>query len=461
MTDFHPVELAGTPYCYDSTQEPGIKALAARVQALRESGRLTPEVLGTLRKFFRIKNIYHSNAIEGNTLNLGETMQVVQYGLTITGKSLKDQAEARNLAEAIDFLESLASRPELPILEADIRQIHMLVLKDVDDNNAGRYRSVSVQISGSRYNPPSPAAVPQSMEEFGRWLAKTSMPSAGLGSLDGFLNAAVAHAWLVYIHPFADGNGRAARLLMNLMLMRYGYPIAIIAKEDRIRYYDSLEESQSSDLSPFLGLLSECIHESLEEYERAALEQRERQEWAQSLADRFSTQEKIRYYNEYEVWRSAMELLKSYFRQTAELLSEATPLGRIYFKDFGTLAVEKYLSLRQGESVKKTWFFRVDFRTGERAARYLFFFGYPSYALRQAGIDVTLHIAREEPPGSYYYERLELISAPNVPQLVETGYHARDERFVGLERSSSIRRGKIEEMGKRFFEEVVNMNFGA
>jgi len=428
---------------------------------MRQAGRLTPEVLGTLRRFFRIKNIYHSNAIEGNTLNLGETKQVVQFGLTITGKSLKDQAEARNLAQAIDFLEELASRPELPILEADIRQVHTLVLKDVDDNNAGRYRLVEVQISGSRYTPPSPTAVPQAMEEFGRWLAKASMLSAGLGSLEGFLNAAVAHAWLVYIHPFADGNGRVARLLMNLMLMRYGYPIAVITKEDRIRYYDALEESQSSDLSPFLALLSECIYESLEEYERAAAEQREREEWAQSLADRFSTQEKVRYSNEYEVWRSAMELLKSYFRQTAELLNEATPLGRIYFKDFGTLALEKYLSLRLGESVKKTWFFRVDFRTGERAARYLFFFGYPSYALRQVGLDVTLHIAREEPPGSYYYERLELISAPNVPQLGEVGYHARDEKFVGLERSSTIRRGKIEEMGKRFFEEVIAMNFGA
>jgi Fic family protein len=458
------IEITDSPYCYATSQQTTIEGIASRVQALRQSGRLTPEVLGTIRKFFRIKNIYHSNAIEGNTLDLGETKQVVQFGLTITGKPLKDQAEARNLAEAVEFLEELASRPNLPITEVDIRQIHTLVLKTVDDDNAGRYRSVKVEISGSQYQPPEAIAVPEAMEKFGQWLARKSgaeQGEQGLGTIDGLLNAAVAHAWLVYIHPFADGNGRVARLLMNLMLMRHGYPIAIITKEDRLRYYDALEESQASDLSPFLALVAESVHESLEEYERAAAEQRERQEWAQSLASRFSEQEKIRYHNEYEVWKSAMDLLKSYFRQTAELLNEAAQIGRIYFKDFGNLPVEKYLSLRSGESVKQTWFFRVDFRSGLRSARYLFFFGYPSHRLRQVGLDVTLHLSREEPSGSYHYERLEGISAPNVPQLIELAYHAKDESFIARERSGSERRGKIEEMGQRFFEEVVNMHFSS
>lgn len=451
-----PLEITDSPYCYDQSQQATIEGIASRVQVMRQNGRLTPEVLGTIRKFFRIKNIYHSNAIEGNALNLGETKQVVQFGLTITGKPLKDQAEARNLAEAIDFLEELASRPDLPITEVDIRQIHTLVLKTVDDDNAGRYRSVKVEISGSQYKPPEPIAVPEAMERFGQWLARKSIPEQGPGAVDGLLNAAAAHAWLAYIHPFADGNGRVARLLMNLMLMRYGYPIAIITKEDRLRYYDALEESQASDLSPFLALLVESVHESLEEYERAAAEQRERQEWAESLASRFSAQETVRYHNEYEVWKSAMDLLRSYFRQTAELLNEVTPLSHIYFKDFGDLPVEKYLGLVSGESVKQTWFFRVDFRS-RHSVRYLFFFGYPSHRLRQAGLDVTLHLSREEPSGSYYYERLENISAPNVPQLIELGYHAKDEGFIARERGGSLRRGKIEEMGKRFFEEVVQM----
>jgi len=106
---------------------------------------------------------------------------------------------------------------------------------------------------------------------------------------------------------------------MNLILVRHGFPIAIIAKEDRLRYYDALEESQTSDLSSLLTLLTECIHESLEEYLRAAKEQSEKTEWLASLAEKFTAREKTKAANEYEVWKSAMDLLKGYFRQTADI----------------------------------------------------------------------------------------------------------------------------------------------
>src|SRR6266852_5830008 len=107
--------IEGTPYLYESVLDEMIQRLADRVRALRQSGRLTPEVLHLIRNYFRIKNIYHSNAIEGNVLNVGETRQVVELGLTLTGKPLKDQAEARNLSHAVDFLEDLVAHPERPI----------------------------------------------------------------------------------------------------------------------------------------------------------------------------------------------------------------------------------------------------------------------------------------------------------------------------------------------------------
>ena len=451
-------EIPGSPYLYEAAQDKVIYDIAERVRQLREGGRLSPEVLYTIRKYFRIKNIYHSNAIEGNVLDVGETRQVVELGLTLTGKPLKDQAEAKNLAEAIDFLEELASQPTLPILENDIRQIHYLVLKGINDRDAGRYRTIQVEISGSSYKPPSPESVPAQMGDFSRWFADASVPGPLHAGVEGFLRAAVAHAWLVYIHPFIDGNGRLARLLMNLVLMRYGYPIAIIGKEDRLRYYDALEISQHSDLSPFLALVAECIHESLEEYESAAAEQRERQEWARTLADRFSAPERAKARNEYELWKSAMDLLKGYIRQTADMIESSALMARIYFTDFGSLEFEKYLSLRQGESVKRTWFLRVDFRRAERAARYLFFCGFASYALRDS-CDVTLHVAREEPPGSYLYEKLESLSADNVPDLVEIGYQPREEKFIARYRSGVVQRGKIEDIGRTFFEQVIGRQF--
>lgn len=453
-------EISGTLYSYEQAQEETLRVLATRVAELRAGGRLTGEVLRTLRKYFRIKNIYHSNAIEGNLLDVGETREVVEHGLTITGKPLKDQAEAKNLAEAIDFLEELATSADMPIRERDIRQIHYLVLKDIDDENAGKYRTGSVEISGSEYIPPGPESVPSEMRTFGAWMEQESCcPEEDRASIKGLINAAVAHTWLVYVHPFADGNGRVARLLMNLMLMRYWFPIAIVTREDRMRYHDALEDSQTSDLSPFLALVSECVYESLEEYERAAEQQREQTEWARSLAERFSAPEKIRARNEYEVWHRAVDLIKGYMRQTADILDQEA-IGRVYFKDFGILEFEKYLSLRQGESAKRTWFFRVDFRRGERPARYLFFFGFSSRVLRDT-CDVTLHVSREEPSGSYNYERLEYITAPDVPNLFELGWDPKAERAIARFRNDVVKRGKIEDIGQQFFEEIVEKQFGS
>ena len=435
-----------------------LKGIVDRVSSMRSSGALSPEVLGRLRRFFKIKNIYNSNAIEGNVLDVGETRLVVEQGLTLTGKPLKDQAEAKNLSEATDFLESLATDKSRPISAIDIRQMHFLVLKDIRDEDAGKYRSVAVEISGSKYKPPAPESVAAQMEEFSAWLAEASVPGNRWNIEDALLVAAAAHAWFVTIHPFIDGNGRVGRLILNLLLMRYGYPIAIITKADRTRYYDSLEESQTSDLTALVSLIAECVEESLEEYETAALEQRAHHEWAQSIVGKLQRAEQVRAENQYEVFRNAMELLKSIFKQTTEMLNSTAILAEVWFKDFGQLELEKYLALRGNTSAKRTWFFRVDFKSGHRTARYLFFFGYPSYSMK-GRCDVTLHVAREEPPGSYNYERLDSLSAPNVPGLVEVGYGASREEFIARKKSGNIVEMKIDKVCREFFEDVVQRHF--
>lgn len=457
------LDIKNTSYCYEESREKYFQQLSDRVSEMRSTGKLSPDVLYRIRNFFRIKSIYHSNAIEGNLLEVGETRQVVELGLTITGKSLKDQAEARNLSQALDFLEDLVGISNRPISETDIRQIHSLVLHGLNED-AGNYRTVPVEISGSGFSPPGPESVQSQMRDYMEWLSGVSTPNAdAFASTKGLLVAAVAHTWFVTIHPFIDGNGRVARLIMNLLLMRYGFPIAIISKEDRLRYYDALETSQISDLTPFSVLLAECIEESLEEYERAATEQREKVEWAQSIAHKFTKKEKTRFQNEYEVWKNAMELLKSYFRQTADEIDQTTPYGNVYFKDFGSLELEKYASLRTGGSAKRTWFFRIDFRREDKSARYLLFFGFSSPPLRRR-CDVTLHLAREEPQDSYNYEYLEHITAPNVPNLIEIGYDMPKEKFVTHKKSGRftkdrVAEGRIEEIGKKFFEDVVQKHF--
>ena len=454
------IEIPGTPYVYSRSQQTVLDELAKRVSDLRAAGSLTPGVLYKIRKYFRIKNIYHSNAIEGNTLALGETRQVVEMGMTLTGKSLKDQAEAKNLGQATDYLEDLVSNPTQPIMERDIREIHHLVLKGVDDADAGRYRTVPVEISGSDFPPPGPESIPAKMREVGSWLAEATVPGERFASAYGILAGAAAHTWFVHVHPFIDGNGRVARLLMNLVLMRFGIPIAIISRDDRLRYYDALETAQSSDLSSFVALLCECVHESLEEYEDAAREQKGQEQWARSLAERFEAREAAKLRNEHEVWRSAMDLLMGYMRQTAEMISGSASAARIWFREFGHLGVEKYISLKNGRSAKRTWFFRIDFRSGEKTARYLFFFAGSSDLLRDV-CDVTLWIVRENPADSYFYERLDDVDAPNVPGMREIGYSAEDERFVSRHVGDQVKKGKVEKLGREFYEDVIKKHFSS
>ena len=146
--------LDGAPYLYEKAVDSEVESVAARVRDLRSAGRLTPDALRHIRRAFRVKNIYHSNAIEGNQLSIGETRQVVELGMTITGQSLKDQAEAKNLAAALDYLEQLAGDASRPLTESDIRQLHAFVLKGIDDDNAGGYRQCRLRSRGPRTSRP-------------------------------------------------------------------------------------------------------------------------------------------------------------------------------------------------------------------------------------------------------------------------------------------------------------------
>ena len=237
--------IPGTAYCYDVAADGLLLDVNRKVEDLRAVGRLTPAALKELRDYFRLKNIYNSNAIEGNVLDYNETRMVVEEGLTISGKPLKDTLEAKNLSQALTLFEELADRQAGAILETDVRSLHAAVLKGVNDRDAGKYRDVEVAITGSKHRPPGPESVAPEMQRFGRWLKDVTHPAA-LTRLNPLLVASVAHTWFVSIHPFIDGNGRVARLLLNLMLMRFGHPIAVITKEDRHRYYEALGESDQN-----------------------------------------------------------------------------------------------------------------------------------------------------------------------------------------------------------------------
>lgn len=216
---------------------------------------LPPAVLSRLEKQLMLEWTYNSNAIEGNTLTLKETIIVLEAGLTIGSKSLKEHLEVINHKEAISFVEDLADS-KTDITERNIREIHGLVLKEIDSKYAGRYRDIQVRITGAVHVPPDPLRVPEMMNEF----AETRLKQSAAHPVE---QAALAHLDLVGIHPFVDGNGRTSRLLMNLILMKQGYFPAVILKNDRKRYYDALEKGHKGQPDDFIFFVGRALERSI------------------------------------------------------------------------------------------------------------------------------------------------------------------------------------------------------
>lgn len=217
---------------------------------------LSPSIIQNLDEWYKVELTYTSNAIEGNTLTRQETALVVEKGITVEGKSIIEHLEAINHAKAWEYVMTLQNKDRKDISELTIRDIHALILHRIDMTNAGRYRTVPVRISGSRVVLPNPMKVPLRMKQFINYLHI---------SKDSTIDIAIrAHFDFVSIHPFSDGNGRTGRLLMNLILIQDGFPPAIIRKEDRKAYINSIEKGQlHNDLSDYNGIMYKAIERSL------------------------------------------------------------------------------------------------------------------------------------------------------------------------------------------------------
>ena len=222
---------------------------------------LDKNTLKQLKEYFKIGLTYSSNAIEGNSLTLTETKIVLEDGITIGGKPLKDHFEAVGHAEAYDFLYKLAKNRE--ITEKDILKLHHLFYKHIDEKKAGKYRKTKVIITGTEFLPPSPEDIPHLMKEFCNKIPKMRKKYHPVEF------AALLHKELVTIHPFVDGNVRTARLLMNLALLQDEYVITVIPPVMRNDYIFTLQEAQlKGNNQPFINFISEMVYESEKDYLR-------------------------------------------------------------------------------------------------------------------------------------------------------------------------------------------------
>jgi Fic family protein len=236
-----------------------LTSIAAKKKRLDECRPLPAQALANLEHYYDVELTYTSNAIEGNTLSPVETTLVIEKGITISGKPLKDHLEALDHYDAIRYVRELA-RQETPLTESDVRNLHKLVMRRSAPEIAGQYASLPryVRTETGRHSFPSPAEVPARMGDFAGWLATApNTPDT----------AFIAHRRLAGIHPFNDGNGRTARLLMNLILIRGGYPPIAVRPEDRLEYIRSLQQEQAGQgAESFDVLLYRRLDATLGEY---------------------------------------------------------------------------------------------------------------------------------------------------------------------------------------------------
>jgi Fic family protein len=251
--------MGPTDYHFVEQFRPLLDRIAFKKQQLDAARPLPLSAINRVREDLSIEWTYNSNAIEGNTLTLVETRIVIQDGMTIGGKSLREHFEVINHNKAIDYLEELVD-PTTAIRPIDLLNIHALVLKHIDDDYAGRLRNGMVRIQGANFTPPAPDRLSDLIDDL------VMYSNTNPDRLDICVLASVFHHSFVWIHPFFDGNGRTGRLAMNLLLMKHGYPPAVILKHDRKKYYDALNLANKGDFSKITLMVLQSIERSLNLY---------------------------------------------------------------------------------------------------------------------------------------------------------------------------------------------------
>lgn len=378
------LSLEKSPYTLSPQSEAqiinSIKEIEGRVSILRKSGKLTDETLKRYYGLKRFEQVAESNAIEGSTLSIGETEVAVLRGITLTGHDPAYVRDARALDSALTRIVEIAKERKPTDIE-QLLEIHSLILGD--RLGGGKFRSEPVRISGSEHTPPKTwQAIMAAMEQWEGWSVANSTSPAPL-------RAAVLHAWLAHIHPFIDGNGRTARAISNLELVRAGYPPVIIRKKERDRYIDALSQSDSAgDIASFLDLVLERTVGAIDGLERAASEKQGFDPIVARIRQKQSLQ--------LEVWRKSVELLSSLIElKLSEKLSH--PSIQFFKRDFGGVAdLDDFLTLCQSKPVGSSWSFRLSINIrGIARFSFLSYVGHRSHQMLD-------HLGGEGGPALYW-----------------------------------------------------------
>lgn len=289
-------------------------------KAILQKSRPLPKIaLQKIKESLSVEWIYNSNSIEGNTLTLQETHLILKEGITVKGKSLREHFEAHNHEKAIDYLYTLV-KDDYVLRSIDILSLHGLVLRSIEDDFAGRIRNGGVRIVGANFIPPNANKVSGLLDELIEFVNTNPM------GLNAIVLSTIFHHKLVWIHPFFDGNGRTVRLAMNLLLMRSGFPPAIILKNDRKKYYEALNQANKGSYQKLTLLMAQALERTLniymsalpnndEEYiEISSLVEEPSVPYGQEYISLLARQGKIDAYKEGRNWLTTKKALENYIK---------------------------------------------------------------------------------------------------------------------------------------------------
>jgi Fic family protein len=436
--------LAGTPYSLSHTAQANItddiEALAERVALLRRQGELTADTLALYFGQTRFEQIAESNALEGSTLDVGETELAVIKGVTLSSHDPGHVRDAQTLATALEHLTVLATEQRPTTLE-DVLALHERIL--AGQHGAGLFRREEVRLRGSKHRPPRTwSEVMAQMEQWERW-------SQDQATLPAPWRAMVLHAWLTHVHPFVDGNGRTARAVGNLELIRGGYPSIIIRRrKDRDRYLDALARSdEAGDLAEFADLVLERLRDALRDLESAA---KRGQDYSVARERVRKAQEK-----RLGIWTFAVGYLLQHIADEASRLGEAlgaTVETRLYDD---SLSLDDFIELCEGRSVSRSWAFSVEVALPALPKqKRLCWQGYTSTAMQaarpaNAAAFPSLFWSRPNPQGYPPWQKLQGADAPGGDEITLVG-----DRWWVL-RDENARECSIVELARQIADDMV------
>lgn len=355
---------------------------------------LTSDITQKLQEEILFDRVHASAVIEGNSLSRRETIVVLSSGILEAG-SRKDQQEVINLADACLYLQDCLESKQ-PLTVHLIKELHQKLLAEIDDDNAGRFRSVDVAISGAKLNPPSPLDV--------QILIERIIEVESTTNIHPIHKAAWIHWAIARVHPFVDGNGRMARLLQDYVLLKDRYVPASVQPEDREKnYYEALEQADLGNGEELLEIIAKNVLRMTQRYLVIIRDEKSRSSWVKGIAKAASEKVRQTDHRGFLVAQKSFDLLKLEFSNLCNELNEELADMFVGFKDYGSIDFDKYQNLKNKGKASQSWFFGLRFVYGEVDQRFIFWFAKhfrSSEDYKNFGNSVCILISMQDGAGS-------------------------------------------------------------